>query len=177
VFTCNRFIIWSWIRDTSGEITNVIPPQIRAGSCQRKMLENSFEKITWNFHHFWCRIIQISQWKTRIRLKNQSEIIMYRFKSSDLICQTLPSSSWHQNKNIRATHCCIDNFSLVRSKRMISKHFFVINLNFARKHMSTLNVSEQRKEKLSKSPPISLSREIHDCSIFCRLNLQCRLRQ
>lgn len=32
--TCDRCIIWSWISDTRGEITNVIPGQIRAGSCE-----------------------------------------------------------------------------------------------------------------------------------------------
>jgi hypothetical protein len=32
--TCDRCIIWSWISDTRGEITNVIPGQIRAGSCK-----------------------------------------------------------------------------------------------------------------------------------------------
>ena len=49
--TCNRCIIWSWISDTRGEITNVIPGQIRAGSCKEKKKQTNKKFQSVNSHN------------------------------------------------------------------------------------------------------------------------------
>lgn len=58
-----------------------------------------------------------------------------------LICEALSTSSWHQDKNIISTHCCVNHLSLVGTKGMIPKHFLVISLRASFPHIITTKFS------------------------------------
>lgn len=97
--TCKRCIIWSWISETRGEITNVIPGQIRAGSCKKKKKKNCVRHIikTWA-HGTLFKILDTVSEKKRF---NQLEDVISR------ICVNLLASAdtrltikyrWYINK-------------------------------------------------------------------------------
>lgn len=107
--TSDKCMIWSIISDKRGQTTSVTPGSHTAGSCKNKY------NLVQLLQYFLWRHVSKTSWTQQ--------------RQEYLISETLSTSSWHQHKDIAATHACIHYLKLIWPKRVISKIFPIIHLS------------------------------------------------